>query len=338
MYTKEIIKSVKDNRLVVSQTPLRISFLGGGSDIKEYYSVHGGNVVSSTIKQYIYVNIQPNNKIFGDKFRISYSQNEQVNHIDDIKNGIVRESLRLLKIHTPLYISTSADLPARSGLGSSSSFAVGLLHALHAFKDEEVTSEQLAEEACEVEIGLLRKSMGKQDQYAAAFGGLNKFSFNRDGSVEVKNLGDVSAYVEIFESLFLVWTAMLRDTETILSDQIAKTSENFNSLTKISAAASSLAHQIESRTLDPKSIGSMLLDSWNQKKSLSGKISNIEIDALMDRCIKFGSSGGKLLGAGGGGFILVQVNDPLRFTEEFKEETLIPVTADQFGSRIILKV
>lgn len=106
----------------------------------------------------------------------------------------------------------------------------------------------------------------------------------------------------------------------------------------MSAAASSLAYQIESRTLDPKSIGSMLLDSWNQKKSLSGKISNIEIDALIDRCIKFGSSGGKLLGAGGGGFILVQVNDPLRFAEEFKEETLIPVNADQFGSRIILKV
>lgn len=335
---KEFYSIMTNNRLVVSQTPLRISLLGGGSDIKEHYSVHGGSVVSFTIKQYIYVNIQTNNKIFGDKFRISYAKNEHVSQINDIENGIVRESLRLLDIDIPLYISTSADLPARSGLGSSSSFAVGLLNALHAFLNENVPPQQLAEEACEVEIQLLRKSMGKQDQYAAAFGGLNHFIFNRDGSVDVKNLGEVSEHPKLFDNLFLVWTALLRDAETVLSDQVSNSNKNFDSLISMSATADTLANLLESKNFQSEVIGKMLLDSWNLKKSLSEKISNTKIDKLMNQCLQSGCTGGKLLGAGGGGFLLVQASDPLEFTKNFESEFLVPVIPDQLGSRIILKI
>ncbi len=329
---------MKKNSLVISQTPLRVSLLGGGSDIHEHYSVHGGSVVSFAIQQYIYVNIQNNHKIFGDKFRISYSKNEHVDEIDDIENGIVRESLRFLDIDTPLYISTSADLPARSGLGSSSSFTVGLLNALHAFKNEVVTPKQLAEEACEVEITLLRKSMGKQDQYAAAFGGFNQIVFNPNSTVDVRNLGNVSAYPELFNSLFLVWTAIMRDADTILSDQVAKTEENFGNLINMTTAANELARLIESKGFDPKSIGEMLSESWNLKKKLSEKISNSKIDALMNQCMQIGCNGGKLLGAGGGGFLLIQTSESERLKKEFEEEVLIPVVADQLGSRIILKI
>jgi D-glycero-alpha-D-manno-heptose-7-phosphate kinase len=180
--------------------------------------------------------------------------------------------------------------------------------------------------------------MGKQDQYAAAFGGLNNFVFNKDGSVDVKNLGSVSKHSELFASLFLVWTAMMRDAETVLSDQVAKTEKNFENLIKMTATADSLAKQLETQSLDPKLIGRMLLDSWNLKKSLSEKISNSKIDTLMDQCIEIGCTGGKLLGAGGGGFLLMQVADQIRFTDELKTEILVPVIADQLGSRIILKV
>jgi D-glycero-alpha-D-manno-heptose-7-phosphate kinase len=323
------------NKSVISQTPLRISLIGGGSDIKDHYALYGGSVVSFAIDQYIYVQVNDNNRIFGSKFIIAYSQNEKVNSIDEIENGIVRESLRLLDLDTPLYISTSADLPASSGLGSSSSFTVGLLHALHEFKGEKVSSEQLAEEACTVEIELLGKKIGKQDQYAAAFGGLNHIQFNLDGKVTIKSLGDTGHYEEIFNSLVLVWTGLTRDANVILIDQVSKSFENASNLISLSKSSKKLALELESKKFDKNLLGPLLTDSWKLKRELSEKISNSHIDGLLEKCIECGAKGGKLLGAGGGGFLLMAVENIDTFWSSMKDEILIPVRASKYGSRII---
>jgi len=323
------------NKAVISQTPLRISLLGGGSDIKDHYSIYGGSVISFAIDQYIYVQVHDNNRIFGNKFIIAYSQSEKANLIDEIENGIIRESLRLLDLDTPLYISTSADLPASSGLGSSSSFAVGLLHALHEFKGEKVSSEQLAEEACTVEIELLGKKIGKQDQYAASFGGFNHIQFDTDGKATVNNLGDTEKYKEIFDSLVLVWTGLTRDANLILIDQVSKSFENASSLISLSDSSKKLASDLENNKFNMDLLGPMLTDSWLLKRELSEKISNAHIDGLFAKCIKLGAKGGKLLGAGGGGFLLMAVESRDKFSISMKEENIIPVRESKFGSRII---
>jgi len=317
------------NKAVISQTPLRISLLGGGSDIKDHYSLHGGSVVSFAIDQYIYVQVHDNNRIFGNKFIIAYSQNEKVNSIDEIENGIVRESLRLLDLDTP------ADLPASSGLGSSSSFTVGLLHALHGFKGENVTAEQLAEEACTVEIEMLGKKIGKQDQYAASFGGLNHIQFNLDGEAIINSLGNTDDYKEIFNSLVLVWTGLTRDANVILIDQVSKSFENASNLISLSASSKKLALDLESKKFDKNLLGPILTDSWKLKRELSEKISNAHIDGLLIKCIECGAQGGKLLGAGGGGFLLMAVGNIDKFCSSMKDEIIIPVRASKFGSRII---
>ena len=170
-------------RAVTTITPQRLSFAGGGTDLPDFYEQHGGAVVSSTIDKYLYVTVKRHSPLFNEVYRLSYSKTEHVDHLEDIENDIARECLKLVHVEPPLFIATAADLPAQSGLGSSSSFAVGLLYALHTMRGEEVSAGQLAEEACHVEIGLLKRPIGKQDQYAAAFGGLNYMSFQRDGRV-----------------------------------------------------------------------------------------------------------------------------------------------------------
>src|ERR671926_26814 len=166
-----------DPGVIMTRTPLRVSFAGGGTDLADFYEREPGAVFSTAINKYIYVTVKRHGRIFNESIRLNYSKSEQVLRIDDIENDIARECLRFLEIEPPVYISTVADLPASTGLGGSSSFAVGLLNALHAFRGERVSAGQLAEEACHIEIDVLRQPIGKQDQYAAAFGGLNFFSF-----------------------------------------------------------------------------------------------------------------------------------------------------------------
>ncbi|MGH2587584.1 MAG: GHMP kinase, partial [Dehalococcoidia bacterium] len=172
--------------LVVTRTPLRVSFAGGGTDLPDFYERDYGAVFSTTITKYVYVTVKPHSEFFYEPIRINYSRTEQVNRVDEIENDIARECLRLLEIEPPIYISTVADLPASSGLGGSSAFAVGLLHALHTYRGERVSPAQLAEEACHIEIDVLKQPIGNQDQYAAAFGGLNYLRFNADGGVAVE--------------------------------------------------------------------------------------------------------------------------------------------------------
>src|SRR5215813_12235302 len=219
-------KSGTSLRAVTTIAPLRVSLAGGGTDIVSYYGQHGGAVVSSTIDQYVYVTVKRHSPLFNENYRLSYSKTEHVDRLDDIENDIARECLRLVHVDPPLFISTAADLPALSGLGSSSSFAVGLLYALHAIKGEDVSAGQLAEEACHVEIDLLKRPIGKQDQYAAAFGGLNYISFRRDGRVRLDPLWlPNDALGKLFKASMLFWTGHQRNAAEVLAQQVSRMPE-----------------------------------------------------------------------------------------------------------------
>src|SRR5262245_60217468 len=208
-------------RMVVTRTPLRVSFAGGGTDLAAFYERGGyGAVLSTAVNKYIYVTVKQHGEVFNERIRLNYSKSEQAQRIEDIENNIARECLRFLKIDPPIYISTVGDLPASTGLGGSSSFAVGLLSALHAYRGEKVSAGQLAEEASYIEIDVLKEPIGKQDQYAAAFGGFNVFFFKRGGNVSVEPVrlsnGKLSA---LFAQMLMFWTGHQRDSSSVLTEQ-----------------------------------------------------------------------------------------------------------------------
>ena len=203
-------------------TPQRLSFAGGGTDLPGFYERHGGAVVSSTIDKYIYVTVKRHMPLFNEAYRLSYSKTERIDDLNDIENDVARECLRLVQVDPPLFIATAADLPQKTGLGlgSSSSFAVGLLYALHVMRGEDVSAGQLAEEACHVEIGVLGHPIGKQDQYAAAFGGLNYMAFQRDGRVHLDSVHvPDNGVANLFCHFMLFWTGVQRDAREVLREQ-----------------------------------------------------------------------------------------------------------------------
>src|SRR6266545_4651169 len=210
----------KDPGLVVTRTPLRVSFAGGGTDLADFYERDYGAVFSTAINKYIYVTVKRHSNLFYEPIRVNYKKSEEVNRIDEIENNIARECLRFLEIEPPIYVSTVADLPASTGLGGSGSFAVGLLNALHAFRGERVSAGQLAEEASYIEIDVLKQPIGKQDQYAAAFGGLNFFCFKPGGGVTVEphrlRNGALSG---LFGNIMMFWTGHQRDSSSVLAEQ-----------------------------------------------------------------------------------------------------------------------
>src|SRR5437870_6014622 len=220
--------------LVVTRTPLRVSFAGGGTDLSDFYEHGHGTVFSTTIDKYIYVTVKRHGPVFDEQIRLNYSKSEQVNRIDEIENDIARECLRFLEIEPPIYVSTVGDLPASTGLGGSSSFAVGLLNALHAYRGERVSAGQLAEEASYIEIDVLKQPIGKQDQYAAAFGGLNCFSFKPGGGVIVEPQRLVNgALITLLEQFLTFWTGHQRDASSVLTEQKANTAQKMQSLMKM---------------------------------------------------------------------------------------------------------
>ena len=294
-----------DRGFVMTRTPLRVSFAGGGTDLADFYEREPGVVLSTAINQYIYVTVKRHGSVFNESIRLNYSKSEQVQTIDQIENDIARECLRYLKIEPPIYVSTVADLPASTGLGGSSSFAVGLLNALHAFRGERVSAGQLAEEACHIEIDILKQPIGKQDQYAAAFGGLNFFTFKAGGAVTVEpqrlNNGGLR---HLFESILMFWTGHQRDSSSVLSEQKANTPAKMDSLLRMREHAFALQELCSSEDFSIEKFGAILDDSWRLKRGLSSKITNGEIDRWYDAAMTAGAAGGKLCGAGGGGFLL----------------------------------
>ena len=290
---------------VLSAAPLRISFLGGGSDIANYYQESDGAVVSAAIDKYVYVHIKRHDPLFQERYRISYSEIEHSYSRNEIRNDIVRSCLEYLEIDEPLQISTSADLPANSGLGSSSSFAVALLLGLHAMRGEEVSPIQVAEEACRVEIEILKSPIGKQDQYAAAFGGINFFNFSSNGRVDIQPLylPNVDSG-RLLEKILLIWTGQSRKANVILADQATRSKLNFLSLNENVELAKKFRVGLLEPQLDWEVLGKMIRRGWELKKTLSAQISNDEVELITNELDNIDCLGYKLLGAGGGGFIL----------------------------------
>jgi D-glycero-alpha-D-manno-heptose-7-phosphate kinase len=324
--------------VIVTRTPLRISFAGGGTDLPDFYERQPGAVFSTAINRYVYVTVKRHGPVFDEAIRITYSRTESVDRIDDIENNIARECLRLLEIEPPIYVSTIGDLPASTGLGGSSAFAVGLLNALHAYRGDRVSAGQLAEEAAHIEINVLGQPIGKQDQYAAAFGGLNLFVFKPGGGVTVEPHRLVhNAIHSLFAPLLVFWTGHQRDAESVLSEQKSKTGDKLRSLERMRDLAYEMQRLPMNGSLDAAALGRIVNDSWQLKRGLASTISNDRIDEWYDRAMNAGALGGKILGAGGGGFLMFvaepdRKNAVRRALGSLRE---VPMAYEAHGSRIV---
>lgn len=288
--------------MIITKTPFRISFCGGGSDLASFYEKHGGCVLSTSINKYMYISIHP---YFDPRYTmLKYSENELVDDISKIKHRIFNCVLNETGI-SGVEISSTADVPAGTGLGSSSTFTVGLLHTLACYQGKYVAKAKLAQEACSVEIDKLGSPIGKQDQYAAAMGGLNFIRFNMDGSVSVSPIVMKSdTYLKLQRNLMMFFVGHSRSANSILSEQKKNMGQEdkIDNLIKMCSLAEEMKGALENNDLS--SFGEIMNRSWQLKRTLASGISNPEIDIAYETAMKNGALGGKLLGAGGGGFLL----------------------------------
>jgi D-glycero-alpha-D-manno-heptose-7-phosphate kinase len=291
--------------MIISRTPLRTSFVGGGSDLPAFYKSEPGAVVSTAINKYIYITI---NKKFDNKIRASYSETEIVERVDDLKHDLIREALKFLDIEGGIEITSVADVPSNgTGLGSSSSYTVGLLNALYAFKNAYTSAGRLAKDACDVEIGKCEKPIGKQDQYIAAYGGLQHIQFNPDETVFVDRIIlSRDARTKLESHLLLLYTGITRSSKSILVEQSKNTEqqeEKRKNLHNMVGLASELRDALSRNDLE--SFGEILHAGWLEKRKMASNISSSGIDTWYETARKHGAIGGKILGAGGGGFLLL---------------------------------
>jgi D-glycero-alpha-D-manno-heptose-7-phosphate kinase len=326
--------------IVVTRTPLRVSFAGGGTDLADFYERDYGAVFSTAIRNYIYVTVKRHSPLFDEPIRLNYRFSEEVDEIDEIENNIARECLRLLEIEPPIYISTVADHPSTAGLGGSSSFAVGLLHALHTFRGERVSAGQLAEEASRIEIDVLGHPIGKQDQYATAFGGLNFFCFKPGGGVTVEPHRLSSGAVwELFDQLLMFWTGHQPDTAVVLTEQRENIDARLESLRVMRDYAHDL-HELVSAgpPFDAEGFGRILHESWHLKRGLASGVSTSAIDLWYERALGAGAEGGKICGAGGGGCLLLVVKterqDAVR--KALRDLPEVEISHEAHGSQVLL--
>jgi D-glycero-alpha-D-manno-heptose-7-phosphate kinase len=291
--------------LIVTRTPLRVSLAGGGTDLAAFYEKEPGAVLSTAINRYVYVTVKRHSELFFEPIRANYSKSEEVDHVHEIENNILRECLRLLDIEPPIYVSTVGDVPASTGLGGSSAFAVGLLNALHAYRGERVTAGQLADEACHIEIDVLGEPIGKQDQYAAAFGGMNLLTFKSDGRVTVEHQRASNGSLRtLFDSMLMFWTGHQRDASGVLVEQRENTASKFERLRRMRGQVDALNEVLSRNHIELAEVGGVLHEGWLMKRELARSISNSQIDDWYEQAMRAGALGGKLCGAGGGGFLL----------------------------------
>ncbi len=321
--------------MVITQTPLRLSFLGGNTDFREYFLNYGGLVLSTTIDKYVYCIVKEK---FDNLITINYSIKENVEKVEDIKHNLVRESLKLLGITKGIEISFLADIPIQgTGLGSSSSVVVGVLNALHAYLGESISSKQLAEEAIKIELDILKNPIGIQDQHIAVMGGLRLIEFTQGGEVfGRKVMMDESIKEDFNNSLMLLYTGITRKTNDILSS--FDVSKNIPLLHQKKILASEGTETLLRGNL--KKFGELLNFNWMAKKQLSDKKSNQQIDSMRDKAIKAGAIGAKIIGAGGGGFLLVMfpANKRAKIKEAMKDYREMPFRFTNLGSRIIFNI
>jgi D-glycero-alpha-D-manno-heptose-7-phosphate kinase len=323
--------------MIITQTPLRIGLLGGGTDLPDYYTEHGGRVLNCALDKYIYVIVKQR---FDDDIYVNYSKKEIVSRVEDLEHELVREAMHMTGVTNGVEITTLADIPsAGSGLGSSSAVTVGLLHALSAYQGRQVSAEELAEQACAIEIERCGKPIGKQDQYIAALGGIRDIRFGPGDLVVAEELllsADDRRALQ--RQIMLFYTGITRSANTILAEQNANIESTRPQLDLLRDLAGFAAERLRNGDVD--AIGPALRESWEAKRKLASGVSNDQIDRAVTRALDAGASGAKLTGAGGGGFLLVicpvERQRAVRRTLEDMRE--LPVKLDRQGSRIVLNV
>jgi len=318
-------------KVVITKTPLRVSFVGGGTDIPYFYKKYSGGTVSCAIDKYIYVTVKYHND-FGYKYRLNYSVTEQVNSIEKIKNLRIKNVLKFLKIKKPLYINTFSDFPANTGLGSSSSFTVGLLNALTKLINRKLSRRKVAEIAYRIEKKITKDTLGKQDHYISAFGGFKLIRYKKD-KITIRSILQKNKL--FFRSLYLVWTKQSRSATTVLYDQKKNKIKNVKYLLQLNNLTNKFYKTINNNKIDMVSLGEIINKSWTIKKKLSKFISNKKIDKLYKLISKTGIYGAKLLGAGNGGFILILANQSSINKLKKKKISLFKFLVTENGSSII---
>jgi D-glycero-alpha-D-manno-heptose-7-phosphate kinase len=323
--------------MIITQTPLRIGLLGGGTDLPDYYREHGGRVLNCALDKYIYVIVKQR---FDDDIYVNYSKKEIVSRVGDIEHELVREAMQMTGVTNGVEITTLADIPsAGSGLGSSSAVTVGLLHALSAYQGRQVSAEELAEQACAIEIGRCGKPIGKQDQYIAALGGIRDIRFGPGDVVVAEELG-LNAHDRraLQRQIMLFYTGITRSANTILAEQNANIESTLPQLDLLCDLAGFAAERLRNGDVD--AIGPALRESWEAKRKLASGVSNDQIDRAVTRALDAGASGAKLTGAGGGGFLLVicPVERQRAVRQSLPDMRELPVKLDRMGSRVMLNV
>ena len=291
------------NKLVVTKTPLRISFSGGGTDMPYFYNKYGGITLSTTINKFIYVTVKLH-KNFNEKYRLNYSDTEITNKIDKIKNLRIKETLKYFNVKEPIYINTISDIPYNTGLGSSSSFLVGLIKAIYKLKKKNVSKKKIAEIAFNIENSITKKSLGKQDHYISAFGGTKIINYEKK-TIKVNKLKiSKKNFLKLQNNLLFFYTGLTRKSHKYLKKQKKNYSKNISKLLSLKNLTKTFITEIQKKSLNIKKIGVLLGENWRLKKKFTNEISNNLLDKIYKDAIDSGCYGGKLLGAGGGGFFL----------------------------------
>ena len=323
--------------MIITQTPLRVGLVGGGTDLPDYYREHGGRVLNAAIDKYVYVVIKQR---FDDDIYINYSQKEIVSRVEDVRHDLVREAMHMAGVRKGVEITTLADIPsAGSGLGSSSAVTVGLLHALFAYAGRQVSAEELAERACTIELDRCGKPIGKQDQYAAAFGGICDMRFGPGDRVVVDQIRlEPTSHRRFQSQLMLFYTGITRSADTILQEQTANIGQRLAQLHQLRDLAAEAAEGL--RAGDTGCVGVALGKSWEAKRALAAGVSNQALDDAVEAALSMGATGAKVAGAGGGGFVLV--SSPIECQSAVRDVMgdmkELPIKIDPYGSRVIFNV
>ncbi len=324
--------------MIITRTPFRISFFGGGTDYPVWFKEHGGATLSTSIDKYCYITARTFPPFFGYRVRFVWSKIELVNHADEIEHPTGRETLKFLNMEQDIEVHHHGDLPARAGLGSSSAFVVGLLNALYALKKEEPSKYRLAKDAIHVEQQKLQHNVGCQDHIAASFGGLNKVTYGGKETFKVEPvLVSADRKRALEDSLMLFFTGLARDASEIAGEQIRNTPKKEDELKKMMQMVDSAVAVLKDPKVELAKFGELLHETWQIKRTLSSVISTPQIDNIYDRARKAGAIGGKLLGAGGGGFMLFYVDpkDRQRVRVALAELLHVPFRFDDAGTQVI---
>jgi D-glycero-alpha-D-manno-heptose-7-phosphate kinase len=323
--------------MIITQTPLRIGLLGGGTDLPDYYRTHGGRVLNAALDKYVYVIVKQR---FDDDIYVNYSRKEIVSRVEDLEHELVREAMLMTGVANGVEITTLADIPsAGSGLGSSSAVTVGLLHALFAYQGRQVSAEELAERACTIEIEKCGKPIGKQDQYIAALGGIRDLRFGPGDEVVADEVElSPSDRRALQQQVMLFYTGITRRADTILAEQNANIESTRPQLDMLRDLAGFAVERLSAGDVD--AIGPAIRESWEAKRKLASGVSNGQVDQAIAAALDAGASGVKLTGAGGGGFLLVlcPMERQRQVREALKDMKELPVKLDRLGSRVVLNV